>query len=59
MKFGGWRRLNPEYAKQLGVVTRGWSTKARSLEGGRVHLRGWASPDEGMLTELAALAVKV
>jgi hypothetical protein len=26
--FGGWQRLNAEYAKQLGVATRGWSTNA-------------------------------
>ena len=24
MKFGGWQRLNAEYAKQFGVETRGW-----------------------------------
>jgi hypothetical protein len=24
MKFGGWQRLNAEYAKQLGVETPGW-----------------------------------
>jgi hypothetical protein len=28
MKFGGWRRLNAEYAKQFGVETRGWPPKA-------------------------------
>jgi uncharacterized protein YndB with AHSA1/START domain len=26
MKFGGWQRLNAEYAKQFGVETPGWST---------------------------------
>jgi hypothetical protein len=24
MKFGGWQRLNPEYAKQFGAETPGW-----------------------------------
>jgi hypothetical protein len=24
MKFGGWQRLNAEYAKQFGVETSGW-----------------------------------
>jgi hypothetical protein len=24
MKFGGWQRLNAEYAKQFGVETPGW-----------------------------------
>ena len=28
MKFGGWRRLNAEYAKQFGVETRGWPPNA-------------------------------
>jgi hypothetical protein len=28
MKFGGWQRLNAEYAKQFGVATRGWSSNA-------------------------------
>ena len=28
MRFGSWQRLNAEYAKQLGVATRGWSTNA-------------------------------
>jgi hypothetical protein len=28
MKFGGWQRLNAEYAKQFGVATRDWSTNA-------------------------------
>ena len=32
---------------------------ARSLEGGRVHLRSRTSPGEKMRTELPALAVKV
>jgi hypothetical protein len=26
MKFGGWQRLNAEYAKQFGVETPGWQT---------------------------------
>src|SRR5436305_1353973 len=28
MKFGGWQRLNAEYAKQFGVETPGWPPKA-------------------------------
>jgi len=28
MKFGGWQRLNAEYAKQFGVETRGWPPNA-------------------------------
>jgi uncharacterized protein YndB with AHSA1/START domain len=28
MKFGGWQRLNAEYAKQFGVETPGWSSDA-------------------------------
>jgi len=28
MKFGGWQRLNAEYAKQLGVETPGWPSDA-------------------------------
>ena len=28
MKFGGWQRLNAEYAKLLGVETPGWSANA-------------------------------
>jgi hypothetical protein len=28
MKFGGWQRLNTEYAKQFGVETPGWSPNA-------------------------------
>jgi hypothetical protein len=28
MKFGGWQRLNAEYAKQLGVETPGWPPNA-------------------------------
>ena len=27
MKFGGWQRLNAEYAKQFGVETPGWAPK--------------------------------
>lgn len=27
MKFGGWQRLNAEYAKQFGVETPGWTPK--------------------------------
>ncbi len=27
MKFGGWQRLNGEYAKQFGVETPGWPQK--------------------------------
>ena len=27
MKFGGWQRLNPEYAKQFGVPTPGWPSR--------------------------------
>jgi len=26
MKFGGWQRLNAEYAQQFGVETPGWPT---------------------------------
>jgi len=28
MQFGGWQRLNAEYAKQFGVETPGWSSSA-------------------------------
>ena len=28
MKFGGWQRLNAEYAKQFGVETSGWPPNA-------------------------------
>jgi uncharacterized protein YndB with AHSA1/START domain len=28
MKFGGWQRLNAEYAKQFGIETPGWPTNA-------------------------------
>ena len=28
LKFGGWQRLNAEYAKQFGVETPSWVTKA-------------------------------
>ena len=28
MKFGGWQRLNAEYAKQFGVETPNWQPKA-------------------------------
>jgi len=28
MKFGGWQRLNAEYAKQFGVETPGWTPNA-------------------------------
>jgi uncharacterized protein YndB with AHSA1/START domain len=28
MKFGGWRRLNAEYAKQLGIETPNWPSNA-------------------------------
>jgi uncharacterized protein YndB with AHSA1/START domain len=31
-KFGGWQRLNAEYAKQFGVETPGWPPNARSVE---------------------------
>jgi hypothetical protein len=27
MKFGGWQRLNAEYAKQFGVETPGWPSR--------------------------------
>jgi len=27
MRFGGWQRLNAEYAKQFGVETPGWKGK--------------------------------
>jgi len=27
MKFGGWQRLNAEYAKKFGVETPGWKGK--------------------------------
>lgn len=29
MKFGGWQRLNAEYARQFGVETPGWPSTAR------------------------------
>ncbi len=29
MKFGGWQRLNAEYAKQFGIETPNWPPKAR------------------------------
>ena len=32
MKFGGWQRLNAEYAKQFGVEPPGWPANARSDE---------------------------
>src|SRR5881296_1503478 len=32
MKFGGWQRLNAEYAKQFGLETPGWPTNTRSVE---------------------------
>jgi hypothetical protein len=28
MKFGGWRRLNAEYAKQFGIEIPGWPPQA-------------------------------
>jgi hypothetical protein len=28
MKFGGWQRLNAEYAKQFGVEAPGWRPNA-------------------------------
>jgi hypothetical protein len=28
MKFGGWQRLNAEYASQFGIATRNWPPKA-------------------------------
>jgi hypothetical protein len=28
MKFGGWRRLNTEYAKQFGIETPNWPSQA-------------------------------
>ena len=30
MKFGGWQRLNAEYAKQFGVETPDWSSRPRT-----------------------------
>jgi hypothetical protein len=30
MKFGGWQRLNAEYAKQFGVETPSWASGPRS-----------------------------
>jgi uncharacterized protein YndB with AHSA1/START domain len=32
MKFGGWQRLNAEYAKQFGVETPGWASNAPKHE---------------------------
>ena len=32
MKFGGWQRLNAEYAKQFGVELPSWQPNARSGE---------------------------
>ena len=31
MKFGGWQRLNAEYAKQFGVVPPSWPSSAPKL----------------------------
>ena len=31
LKFGGWQRLNAEYAKQFGVETAGWPSNAPEL----------------------------
>ncbi len=31
MKFGGWQRLNAEYAKQFGVETPGWPSRPMSM----------------------------
>jgi hypothetical protein len=28
MKFGGWQRLNAEYAKQFGIESPGWPPNA-------------------------------
>jgi hypothetical protein len=28
MKFGGWQRLNAEYAKQFGIETPSWPSSA-------------------------------
>jgi hypothetical protein len=28
MKFGGWQRLNAEYAKQFGIETPNWPSQA-------------------------------
>jgi hypothetical protein len=30
MKFGGWQRLNAEYAKRFGVETPGWPSRPRT-----------------------------
>jgi len=30
MKFGGWQRLNAEYARQFGVETPGWTSGSRN-----------------------------
>jgi hypothetical protein len=30
MKFGGWQRLNAEYAKQFGVETPAWTPEVRN-----------------------------
>jgi uncharacterized protein YndB with AHSA1/START domain len=30
MKFGGWQRLNAEYAKEFGVENRGWPSPSRT-----------------------------
>ncbi|HEV3484474.1 MAG TPA: hypothetical protein VG106_03635, partial [Vicinamibacterales bacterium] len=30
LKFGGWQRLNAEYATQFGVETRGWPSRTQS-----------------------------
>ena len=32
MKFGGWQRLNAEYAKLFGVETPGWPPNAPKRE---------------------------
>ncbi len=50
MKFGGWQRLNAEYAKQFGVEPPSWPPNARTLKHER---KPWNRP-----TETALLAAK-
>jgi hypothetical protein len=38
MKFGGWQRLNAEYAKQFGIETPNWPSQKRRHQS---TLRGW------------------
>ena len=52
MKFGGWQRLNAEYAKQFGVETAGWPPNAPKLNRG-------GEPMESTLQKPARYAITV